>query len=713
MRIHSNSILLLKMNKKKLFIFWILFVFLLIGLVEAIEDKPTYHDGNFSNGEFLNFKDWPDKWIFVQGEASILEKNSSTHPVYAYASIKMDVKKDFVFKDNFFDTEVVIKRGGLFTWEYELIDGKQEREAIHFYEENGESSKTISIYLDNKLKTRVNINTGVKIETIKGTILEFNSLSFDSMFVNLENENSIKRLILTQKFTDNIPLGIIKIENETELVREGPNFLSCPTLTFNGPKGEIKIRNNEFLLNYPGELIMNNPLYSRFVPSKEISFQFATIDDVPGCLNKIYIKSPTKGSDNLNYAVYGTIFTFDNGIKIIDGGVKLRNIEIVGKNIYFYKFRSDFEKVDTNEKIKKGNFLVYFSEETKSLVVSNNFNGTLIINGQKTIFENGKPKKINPDHLNFYEIMGQQETEFCDWGSSSNALAQKSKEDTTCEKMGGRLEINNPSCNIAYGNTIYALGMIGEETNRFTGVKITDYQKGKTCCVAAKFEKGVEAVCQIGDKSECIRIDKNTVGRNVFKSPKGTIVIDLAQHFLDSEVKIVESEALTNSAQSNVPTIIRPTDLKVTEPEFVGVYYGVPGGSVEITRPIIGSKLSKPTIVHELLHHFYNQGNTEIIFQQIMRTYLQDGSLTEKQNESRENLINRLKDWESHYNLHDPLSGDYFRRITCNEGHSVIGEWIYSSFIGESGYRGKQKFPDYILKLYEGILKPEIINEGR
>ena len=127
-------------------------------------------------------------------------------------------------------------------------------------------------------------------------------------------------------------------------------------------------------------------------------------------------------------------------------------------------------------------------------------------------------------------------------------------------------------------------------------------------------------------------------------------------------------------------------------------------------------------LTHEILHHLYHtMKGREELFKERFERYLNDDSLNEKERETRDQLLQHLEAWKNRYK---PKTEEEWNKYRSNEAHSVIGEWLVGKYTAggfflntelgsEWRYGIDLRFPSYLLELYEGILKPEIVAQGK
>jgi hypothetical protein len=684
------------MNKNLIFIICFAFILFLIIDINFSFAQDIYHDGNFSNGENISL--FADKYLFVKGEnINILEKNprpATQDNEHFYVSLTIRVDSFIFIKTDCLNTEYQIKTNDTISLFLEYANESEEN--LRF------TDPISSIELQNYKNLKVSV-LPEKIEVLDGVKLIFLLQPKLDLELWIKGDG-IDRLTFDEDVAGKLDkiYGIFGKKGYFWRTIE-ENYLGdvqCPDARFTD-FGFIEGMDNSISIASRGEVGIFG---INILLSAKPTFTLTKIDEISGCQIQIDSKKykPTTDLKN-NLLPSGNVFLFHNGLKIIDGKVSYAETEISGKNIFFFKNNDENEYFNENkDKFPKDLNAIFYNDKTGTYILTPNFTGEITIQGQKTTYKKGKVLGVGFNQLNFYQIQNIQEEEYLSAQDNIDRAKTLTK-DATCEEFGGEWKDEREGCH-TNPNT-----WLGQKTNEWSGAKITDYSPGKTCCFKQTIKKKTKInFMPTNDQQDNIQIEENDVGSVIFKSAnKGSIVIDVAPQILNEQVAVVKKEVFSSTSQSSIPKIIKTTDLSEHAPDFGGVY-NKDSGRVEINRALLQQQglviSTKEVVVHEILHHFFTLGNKKQQIEDAMKKYLKDESLNSEQVQARKKLLFKLDEWSYGYNLKDPNSQDYFEQITCNEGYSVIGQWLY---------RSNTKFPSYVLDLYQGILKPEIINQGR
>jgi len=690
------------MNKNLIFIICLAFSLFLILNIHSSLAQDIYHDGNFSNGENLTL--FANKYLFIKGEnISILEKNlrpATQEGENSYASLKIKIDGLIFIKTDCLNTEYQIKTNDTISLSLEYAN--ESKEDIHFEH----PISTIELWDHKNLKISI---LPEKIGVLdNGKLIFLIQPRLDDLLELWIKSDGIGQLTFDEDIAGKLDkiYGIFGKKGffKRTITENSLDIISCPGVKFTDV-GFIDGVDNAIGITSKGELNIFG--INVLMTSKPI-FTLTKVDEIVGCEAKLNLKNYKTTNNANNLLPNGNVFLFYNGLKIIDGKVDSSETEISGKNIFFFKNDDEIEIFNENkDKFPKDLNAVFYNDKTVTYTLTPNFTGEITIEGQKTTYKNGKVKGVGFNQLNFYQIQNIQEETYLSAQDNIDKARTLAK-DGTCDDFGGEWKDMREGCNTS-PNT-----WLGTNRNEWSGAKITDYSEGKVCCFKQTIKKKTKIdFIPTNNQQNNVEIEENTVGSVIFKSAeKGSIVIDVAPQIVNERINAVKKEAFSSTCQSSIPKIIKPTDFSEHQPDFSGIYRGSKG--IDINRRTLSE--SDPVtsvnevITHEILHHFFTLGNTKQQVENAMQKYLKDETLDSDQIKTRKDLSFKLEEWEYGYNLYDPNSQDYFKQIVCDEGHAVIGQWLYRNYINKNG---NYKFPEYILDLYNGVLKPEIINQGR
>ncbi|MEM4640936.1 MAG: hypothetical protein QXW65_00205 [Candidatus Pacearchaeota archaeon] len=596
------------MNKT---ILLIAIVFAIASLTETFA-QDIYHDGNYSNGEKVEFSS--GHYFLVKGKIEKVDKIEG-----GIDGIILINVSEARIKTSFFSTEIKIDR---------IIP---TLEILYYYAEPSEKIYFFDCVIDIQHQNiTVLVDKGLKIYFKKIFLFDSNYFTDNICYsIQINNKSDVEYIFFSPLEFDELS----EIRLKAILGNNSRTLLPFCNLGISLNKGGFFEINHSKFIFFPKESIEISKGFDsfKFIPKKEVVFEaIGGLNNFEkGCMILFPFTEAVKESRSYIKSVNGKFLSFSIGddLKIIDGELEIDGTKIKGENFYFLSSVRTLEEFEDQE--LKNNGAVFFDRITKTLLVSDKANLQIVVNGEEIEFYDGKPTKITPSFLEVYRLHEKKDI----LHKRGEVLVRK----------------------------IEAKGKIVE-----------------------------------------IKVDEKIVGRTIFSAPEGMVVIDIAPIFLKKEIDSVKREVFEEKVIHKIPSKIRVTDLRAKIPYYSGVYYSS-SATIEITR----QGLDDTILVHEILHHFFRQKGKQKEVEQAMRKFMKDEQLTEAQKRTREKLIERLKAWEEHYKPKNDK--EYFERIVCVEGYSVIGEWLYGEKIGDEDV----SFPDYVLDLYKEILRPEIIEKGK
>jgi len=646
------------MSRKKLFII-IIVLFALLTMAEALPIEPIHE---FVNGSSIQIGTC---LLYIKGNITDLEmkENETTMRVLNQTEITTGLIE---FKIN---SSLTFEISCFWRETKKEISVKLNATTINF-----ECEKCITSVFVNENGLDININN----------ILVFSSSKLEDLTLVL-NE-SVAFLYLS----DYDLTLLAKIERDGRVTA-----FPCPSVEYlHG--GRILIENNK-ISHFSNEKLRVNfitkldaPRILRF----EVENSTCKMDLKEGLFGLKFIKE-MKGEFESFY------IEKERALKIVEGKIRINGIKIEDKNIYFTYV--DGENLAALE--KKGRVIV-FDEPTKTLLISKNFNGTISFFGENITFKDGKPTRIVPNFNEIYEIERGEKEEYSGIiGYLENLKrAKKTNEATTCEEMGGTWKRKEEGCKIKEKiegvEVHFPGGIIGERYNRYTYARIIDYQEGKVCCIKGEIKPFIIKT----RKGKIFSLDSSPVtGTTVFTAPEGTVVIDVVKPFLEEEIKEVKNTIFEPSVQ--IPKKIAVTELFAKDPLIAGWYSH---GGIFVSPKIVLSRhsIKESILTHEILHHLYYKNPKKI--KQTIERYLKDKSLVGEEKITQQMLISYIERWWRR------AYGPFFGALLPSEAHAVIGELLCEEWMEGSNSLGENvKFPEYVLEVYKGVLKPEVIEEGR
>lgn len=620
---------------KEYFIFVSILIFVIIFSVNInAQDIDIYRDGNYSNGEYIDFLPLK-KSIFVLGDITNLKSDLIHLENYIRAEVNMEIISEANIKSLFSNTFVIKEKGFLHLFFIKEIkeDKIRESESIFLKDlENKEKflldtkSNDLHIYFSSPY---------LKINKKNQIIFKLISSQINNARIDISENECIDILTLRPSVDFPIIEGYAKLEKEgfVSINWQGRGYLKpCPHIIL-VDGGTMTITNNSFMFRSKGKVVHGG---MTFIPRENLIFRIEELDGVYGCLQKFSIKELVKELEKTKSRgikkIEGKLFTSENGIKILDGNLEIDGIKIEGENIYFFESLNSFEDFDKNKVLKEKNSGIWFDSETASLIVTENFDKTVTVNGQKVKFENGKPTKTSLGLEEFYEIAEKREAKTLRVFDNLER-ASKIIEPVTCAEMGGEWKDEKEGCDVRSkeGNIehIFVVPVIGNTFNKLSEAKpkIIDYQKGKICCLKTEIEPVQQIVYRKDGKEFITELSELMVGRNIFTAPQGTVVVDIAPQFLKQDIDRVKTEVFDPKSINKIPPTIKINDLLATLPSYLGAYYPQKT-EIIITRKAIMEGQS--TLTHEILHHFYREDDKKELFKERFRRYLDD-SLDEKE----------------------------------------------------------------------------------
>lgn len=698
------------MNKKLIFSLLVSIIFLLLSINNVKSEITQFYDGDYTNGGYINLT--KSLRIFVQGHIDKVKYIVDVGDEYSTFGIKFEIISENLPTTikTVSNNKLTIKRKGNFSFRY--YKGKEISQEESFFSYN---KKYISLLTEHNGTTLYITPNTVKLTRDELVLLYLENMNLDNLKwleMRVNNGGSLEWVSLNYA-TPPLGDGFIKFDssgNFRSSIIHNSKYLLCPeNIKFiNG--GEILVRDSSFTVVNTNLISLNDPLINgiegNFRVNKPIVFKIEKLNKDYACVEDLDINIKDKNSNVVLREIKGRVLKLNNDefYKIEQGKIKIDGIYIKGKNFYLLNTPNFDRFKETN--------VVYFDEETGTLTFNDNFSGFIYMNGQQIKFEKGNIEYVTTktEDLAFYELLSKEKQYKYDidsnWDKAINFV-----NDAKCEDMGGEWKDESEVCGFILGNTYYAAPQIGKQYNELSDSKpkIIDYVPGKKCCV--KYETipiskiiiksltddfvSVETLVEVKD------------GRNIFKFPEGSIIVDVAPQFLKDDIERVKKDVFDVNAVNKIPNSIKVQDLLLLskwDKRVLGFY--VPETrEIKIKRPEIFNE-AEDILVHEILHHFYYTEKSD--FFNVFRRYINDDSLDEKQERTRRRLFDRLQDWKNYYN---PANEEEWLKKMSIEGYSVIGEWLYLNHYGFFGY--DVKFPEYILNYYKGILKSNIVNEGK
>ncbi|OYT37422.1 hypothetical protein B6U82_01755, partial [Candidatus Pacearchaeota archaeon ex4484_31] len=272
----------------KRFVFSSLF-FVSIFLFSIVSAQDPYYDGNYSNGEYIDFLSL-GKHVFVQGDITEVLKDEKR------ASLEIKINSEAIVK-SFLSNMLTIKKKGILTFYFlqRKEEGKNKEKETFFFKYSEEETSRLRLTI--KTKNQHITFTGSQLEIKKGQkiilSLVFSSPQIEYLNIEIGKEGLVNYLDLWNRKESRIVEGHGKINKngKIRITESEYGFFDCPDLIEFVDGGFFNIKEGSTIINTEGRIIYHGML---FYPKKPLLFKVEKIDMKYGCLQDLPIRKVEK-----------------------------------------------------------------------------------------------------------------------------------------------------------------------------------------------------------------------------------------------------------------------------------------------------------------------------------------------------------------------------------------------------------------------------------